>query len=179
MDLDGGNLKQLTDAGGSGAPFVSPDGKWVIYQKTTVWKVGIDGGAPIQLTDAPAERPVISPDGKFFACAYGTGAADSPLKLAVFPIAGGQPVQVLELPAIVESRSFRWSSDGKAIIYVDSRDKIYNLWSQNLNGGAPKQLSDLKSDRVFRFDVSRKGFGFALARGHESSDVIMIDNITE
>jgi eukaryotic-like serine/threonine-protein kinase len=178
IDIDGGNPKQLTDSPDSpGAPYISPDGKWVFYQldveKPTVWKVSIDGGAPVQLTDYPSEKPVVSPDGKFFVCRYGEAAPDSPAKLAVVPLSGGQPSKVLDLPAVVKSRNFRWSADGKALIYIDNRKEIYNLWSQSLDGGAPQQLTDFKSDRVFRFDLSNKGF--ALARGHENSEVIMID----
>ena len=49
-------------------PVVTPDERWVIYTETgtlkfTLWKVGIDGGTPVQLTDQLSTWPVVSPDG--------------------------------------------------------------------------------------------------------------------
>jgi Tol biopolymer transport system component len=74
MDIDGGNLKQLTDVEAY-YPRPTPDGKWVVYQAGNgsgqrLWKVPIEGGAPVQLTDYVAQKPDISPDGKLIACAY-------------------------------------------------------------------------------------------------------------
>src|SRR2546423_1853085 len=54
MDIDGNNRKQLTSATEGGAPFFSPDGRWVIYSANTgsgggsssnlsSWKVPADG----------------------------------------------------------------------------------------------------------------------------------------
>jgi hypothetical protein len=74
MDIDGGNLKQLTDKHDEEDPALSRDGKWVAYtsylNKATVWKVSIDGGPPVQLTDKASENAVFSPDGKQIVCMY-------------------------------------------------------------------------------------------------------------
>ncbi|MGC2234777.1 MAG: protein kinase [Pyrinomonadaceae bacterium] len=183
MDLDGSNPKQVTHAPGSATmPVWSPDGKWIVYQftdlnnKTTIWKTGVDGGEPVQLTDVSSSRPVVSPDGEFFACLYGKATPESSIKVAIIPLSGGQPVKLLDLPSVVKSPNYRWTSDGQSIIYIDSRDRVYNLWSQTLDNNPPKQLTYFKSDRIFRFDFSKNGKGFALARGYESSDVVMISN---
>ena len=183
MDLDGGNPKQLTNGSGIAAlPAFSPDGRWIIYQFTgadnqpTVWKVSIEGGEPIQLTDVYSGKPVISPDGEFFACYYGKAAADSQTKIAVIPISGGQPSRVIDLPLVVKSPMFRWTTDGRGLIYVDNRNRVYNLWIQPLDNSAPTQLTDFKSEEIFRFDSANDDKNIALVRGHESSDVILIDN---
>ena len=71
MDLDGGNQKRLTNGNNEGNPQVSLDGKWVIYSGFNseltayyrLWKVPIDGGEPVQLTDQTTQYPAISPDG--------------------------------------------------------------------------------------------------------------------
>jgi serine/threonine protein kinase/Tol biopolymer transport system component len=183
MDLDGGNPKLLTDNSGLvGSPNFSPDGKWIIYQftdaknVTTVRRIPAGGGVPVQLTDVSSGNPVVSPDGRFFACNYGEAKSDSPMKRAIMPFDGGQPVKVFDLPAEVESRNFRWTADGRALIYTDTRNGIYNLWTQPLDNSPPKQLTNFNSDQIFRFDFSSDGYGFALARGNESSDVVMINN---
>jgi len=45
---------------------------------------------------------------------------------------------------------------------------------QPLDGGPPRQVTDFKSDRIFGFEWSRDGKQLALARGTESSDVVLI-----
>ncbi len=183
IDIDGGNPLQLTnDPGNEADPTISPDRKWVIYQhvdsdnKSTIWKVSIDGGQPVQITNVRSRRPVVSGDGKFIACSYAGESSDAPFKIAIIPIDGGPPTRILDLPLVVKSRNIRWSRDGNALIYSDNRDKADNLWGQPLDGGPPKQLTNFKSDRIFRFDVTRDGSNFALAKGNETSDAVMISN---
>jgi serine/threonine protein kinase len=183
MSPDGSNQKQLTDSPGTAAaPVWSPDGKWIVYQftdlnnKTTIWKISSEGGAPVQLTDVNSGRPRVSPDGEFIACLYGVATPDNSMKLAVIPFSGGQPAKLLDLPDVIKSPVFQWTADSRAVIYIDSRERVYNLWSQTLENNPPKQLTNFKSDRIFRFDLADDGKSFALARGYEGSDVVMISN---
>jgi serine/threonine protein kinase/Tol biopolymer transport system component len=182
MELDGGNPKQLTDSPGAvGRPNCSPDGRWVVYQvagepKATLWKVSIDGGVPVQLTTEESGRPVVSPDGKFVVCDYGEARPDAPIKLAIVPIEGGPPLRIVDLPLVLKSPAYCWTADGRGLIYIDSVNRVYNLWSQSLDGGPPKQLTDFGSDQIFRFDMTRDGKKIALSRGHEGSDVVLITN---
>src|SRR5437773_2895917 len=68
MDIDGANVRQLTFKQYDEDPNISPDGQWIAYMscmnKCTVWKVGIEGGSPMQVTDKYSESPTFSPDGK-------------------------------------------------------------------------------------------------------------------
>ncbi len=180
MDLDGTNPKQLTDSPASEAlPSCSPDGKWVVYHladefRATIWRVSIDGGTPIQLSTDNIGRPVVSPDGKLVACEYGEAKPGVPLKLAILPIEGGPPEKILDLPLVIKSPIYRWTSDGRGFVYIDAADRVYNLWSQSIDGGPPRQLTDFSSDQIFRFDSTHDGKRIALSRGHEGSDVVLI-----
>jgi TolB protein len=74
MDIDGSNPRQLTSDGGS-FPSVSPDGRWVIYSVAVsgafrIWKVSIDGGEPVRLTEYQSYLGVVSADGKSIASLY-------------------------------------------------------------------------------------------------------------
>ena len=51
-----------------------------------------------------------------------------------------------------------------------------NVWSQPLDGAAPKQLTDFKQERIFAFDWSRDGKQLALARGTLTRDAVLISN---
>lgn len=180
IDLDGSNPKQITNTvDPEGQPYCSPDSKWVVYHvdgevRGTVWKVSIDGGNPVQLTTENSGQPVVSPDGKLFVCEYGLGRPEAPLKLALVSMEGGAPQRILDFPLVVKSPVYRWSSDGRALVYIDSTSRVFNLWSQPLDGGPPKQLTDFSSDQIFRFDLTSDGKKIALSRGYEGSDVVLI-----
>ena len=177
MDIDGGNPKQLTNGNLDHSSSWSPDGNWLVYVHEsssftpTLWKVSIDGGDPVQLTDREAGNPVFSPDAKLIACSYGNG------KVAVIPSQGGQPTKVFDIPTpfIVEPGA-KWSSDGRALIFHVNRDGVSNLWSQSLEGGPPKRITDFKSDEIFSFAWTRDGKQLALARGLETGDVVLISD---
>jgi Tol biopolymer transport system component len=180
MEMDGGNQQQLTN-GYDIDPFCSPDGRWIAYASgagaLALWKVAIDGGQPVQLTDKWARYPAISPDGKQIACAY-RDEPDTPPKLAIIPSDGGQPTKIIALP---QGRGFasglRWTPDARAVVYVDTRGGVSNLWAQPVDGSQPKQLTDFKTDRIFSFDFARDGKQLVLARGTTTDDVVLISDL--
>jgi eukaryotic-like serine/threonine-protein kinase len=182
MDLDGGNLRQLTKGVEEANPCVSSDGQWVVYKAnvagaSALWKMHIDGGDPVRLTDHTSDFPAISPDGKFIACAYQTDA-NSQTKIALIPFAGGQPIKVFDI-ASAGTVPVRWTNDGRALTYVDARDGVSNIWIQPIDGSPPKQFTDFKLDSIFWFDWSRDGKQLALTRGNSTSDVVLMSNFRE
>ena len=180
MDTDGGNLKQLTDGPGDVLPQSSPDGRWVVFHSArsgvfSIWKVSIDGGEPVRLTDRFTLNPTVSPDGSMMACFYREDQPNAPFKVAIIPFAGGDPVKVLDIPHSVHGPAgLRWTPDGRALTYIDTINGVSNIWSLPLDGGKPVPLTDFKTDRIFWFDLSRDGKQLALSRGEQTSDVILI-----
>jgi Tol biopolymer transport system component len=178
MDMDGGNPKQLTDGYDIG-PQCSLDGHWIVYTHIanagTIWKVPIDGGQPAQLTERPSYSPAISPDGKQIVCSY-LEEPNSPVKLAILPLEGGQPIKTFALPNGFPETNLRWTTDGRAIVYGVKRSGVSNLWAQPVDGSAAKQLTNFMSDLIFSFDFSADGKGLALSRGTQTSDVVLISN---
>jgi serine/threonine protein kinase len=179
MDLDGGNLRQLTNGVEELNPCVSPDNQWIVYKAdvagaSALWKLHNDGSAPVRLTDHTAEAPSISPDGKLIACAY-QADANSQTKIALIPFAGGQPEKLFDIPPTVRF-PVHWTNDGRALAYVDARDGVSNIWIQLIDGSPPKQLTDFKLDSIFWFNWSRDGKQLALARGNSTSDVVLMSN---
>ena len=71
MDAGGGNLKQLSDGTRDDFSSCSPDGKWVYYTDlangSTLNRVPLEGGPTARLTELPAFRLDVSPDGKLIA----------------------------------------------------------------------------------------------------------------
>jgi len=82
--------------------------------KDTIWKVGIDGGQPLQLTEKLSFSPAISPDGKEIVCSY-LEDQNSPAKLAILPSEGGQPIKTFPL-AGQAGTNLSWNANGSAVV---------------------------------------------------------------
>jgi Tol biopolymer transport system component len=181
MDIDGGNQKQLTGKSQDILPSFSPDGQWVFYtttesDKQRLRKVSAEGGDPVQVTDYTSAGPLVSPDGKQIACGYINEQQTPPRwRIAIISSDGGPPIKTFDI-SVLQSR-FQWASDGRAILYNVTRDGVTNLWSQPVDGSPPKQLTDFKSDQIFRFDWSRDGKQLLFARGTITSDVVLVSDL--
>jgi TolB protein len=182
IDADGSNQKQLTrGALGDLGPQFTPDGQWIIFWSWTesgsarIEKISIEGGNPVQLTDYWALFPTTSPDGKLIAAGY-LDEQQIP-HLAIIPSLGGQPLKILPLSSsVVPFAGFGWTPDSSTLVYVQKRNGVSNIWSQPINGDAPKQLTNFKSDLIFKFGLSADGTALVLARGTQTRDVVLIRN---
>jgi Tol biopolymer transport system component len=177
---------QLTfDPGIEGQPVVSADGRWVIYhledgeKKMSIWRVSMDGGTPERLAGPESARPVISPDGRFIAFRSGPNKPGETPHITVMSMDGDHNVQQYSFPDVANARYFRWSTDGKSIIYTDTASGSTKFFSQALSGGEPKQIAEFKNKRIYSFDISPKGFGIAMALGSETSEALMITNFNK
>ena len=186
MDTDGNNLLQLTRGRLDFLPQCSSDSKWVVYtnvsDRPTLWKTSIDGGEAVQLGDKSvrARSQGISPDGAQIAFTHNPELTNR-WKIAVMPFAGGQPTRIFSPELIVTVDTafdmVRWTADGRALTYIDTRNGVSNIWAQPLDGSPSKQLTDFKADRIFNFDWSRDGKWLAVARGRVSDDVVLISDL--
>jgi Tol biopolymer transport system component len=116
---------------------------------------------------------VVSPDNKLIACLY-QEETSSPRKIALLPLAGGAPVEVLNLPNTHPWPSVRWHPDGGALSYLDPKENSTNVWLFPLNGREPFKLTDFHDEQVFAYSWSRDGRYLACARGTIHRDVVMI-----
>ena len=182
-DADGGGLKRLTSGAYDVRPACSPDGKWIVYCSLTsgrlnLWKISIDGGKPVQLTDAAAARnPSVSQDGKWIVCLY-KQSPQTPDEFAILPFERGKPVKTYQMPLTGTFGGFlwaRWIPGGRAFAYAVDKDGVTNIVEQAIAGGPPRQLTHYTSGHIFSLAVSHEG-ELAIARGTESSDVVLIRN---
>jgi len=181
MDIDGSNPKQLTEGTFVDArPVCSPDGHWVVFMSVrsgrwTIWKVPIEGGPPTQLTDHLSQAPSISPDGKLIAYFYVDAQTNDQKKLSIIPFEGGEPIKTIALPRVtVPSTQVAWMLDGRAIAYIDSGGTTQNIWSQPLDGAAPKQLTNFTTEFLNSFAISRDGKQVAVSRGTSINEIVLI-----
>ncbi len=114
IDPDGTNKKQLTiDSGNNKRPSVSPDGRFVVFVSDRtgndhVWRMDIDGGNPIQLTNGIGEKnPQCSPDGSWVVYQLAFGKTG----VWIAPTSGGEPKHLVDQP----TRGISVSPDGNQI----------------------------------------------------------------
>jgi serine/threonine protein kinase/Tol biopolymer transport system component len=182
MDADGSNQKQLTrGAFGDFRPSFTPDGQWVIFWSWTesgtpkIQRVSIEGGDSVQLTDYWTIFPTISPDGKLIAAGY-QDEQQIP-HFAIIPSLGAQPIKILPMPSTaVPTVGFDWTPDSSTLVYVQKRNGVSNIWGQPINGDPPTQLTNFKTDLIFKFALSADGRSLVLARGTQTRDVVLIRN---
>ena len=156
-------------------------GRWVVYSQggpnttpwqKTLWKVSIDGGESVQLSDKPSSGAAVSPDGTLIACWYAQDPA-LPMKIALIPFAGGLPLKIIDTN-LTSIYPVRWSLDGQAIYYIDTHPFVSNIWRQPINGGPPKQVTQFTSEVIQGFDWSDGRL--VCSRLHSAQDVVLISD---
>jgi Tol biopolymer transport system component len=163
-----------------GAPSWSPDGRWVaiaarLPEGMRLYKVPVDGGAPIRLVDSVSSDPVWSPDGTVILYS-GTPRGRS------VPVSGVRPDGTrLTLPfgALLVDRlgdSYRFLPSGKQLIVKLGGFRRQDFWLIDLATGKRRQLTRLRpGEAVNRFDVSPEGRRIVFERARENSGVALIE----
>ena len=185
MNIDGGNPVRLTNGSIDVFPSLTPDGKEVVYianggAKPTMWKISIDGGTPVQLSDHIASSAVVSPDGKLLAYSYPESPDPfaPPNRVAVVNFPDMTPVATYNFgPSSTVPTLIQWSPDGKSILYSVNRNSVSNVWSQAVAGGAPKQTTSFKESLMTGFAWSKDGKMFAATRGTLMRDAVLISDM--
>ena len=184
-NIDGSNPVQLSQGSADSYPTTSPDGKWVIFtslsgSKPTIWMVSIDGGTARQITEHAAMAGRISPDGKLIMFQF-TASPDPyapPNRVGVMPFDSQGEIKEYPLPASgTASVVTMWSQDAKAILFSVVSNNVSNIWSQPLDGGPPKQVTNFKDSLITGFAWSNDGKQLACMRGVLLRDAVLISDM--
>ena len=175
---DGSGLRQLCaiEPGGRNAQriAITRDSRWAIFVSfrggvERLWKVSIDGGEPVRVTDFEANHPSISPDDKRIAFSGGF--------IGVAPLAvdgvGGKPQRVPNTQAFSTSMA-HWMPDGKTLLHSAGQNDRANLWLQPLDGSPPRKITNFDTEHIWRFDLSPNGQHLAIVRGLFERDAVLI-----
>jgi len=125
-DLDGSNLRQLTDSTEDSSPCWSPDGRWVCFatkvnERRVLAKVPAAGGdvQKISTSGAPnPSEPDWSPDGKWIAF---TSQSGNNFDICVMPADGGTPI------VVAPGEDPSWASNSRTLIFARRDGYVYNL----------------------------------------------------
>ncbi len=176
-DSEGKEIRQLTFSNADGFAQCGPNSKWFIYASgnkghPTLFKMSIEGGQPVPLSDKYRDAPRLSRDGLWVA-----GVFEDPPKhteMAVVSVDSGElhwPVEVTE--DIDWNAHLAWTPDGRGVIYSVIRSGVSNLWVRSLSGGPATPLTDFKEGHIFSFNWSPDGSQLVLARGSITDDAVL------
>ena len=171
-DSDGKNMRRLTPPGGRLDPQCSPDGDWITYVDTGVslMRRQLQSGSEMVLSSDRTAVGAISPDGTWVA-----QLTERPRMIRILPAKGGNPLRSFPLAGSTEilPSPIRWTPDGKGVAYVD-RSRGGNVWIQAVDGGPPRQYTNLTQESILFFDWSPDGKQFASIRMSSVQEAVRI-----
>ena len=133
---DGGAARQLTTGGHEGAPFFSPDGKWIAFSgmydgNLDVYAMPAEGGAPRRLTWHPSPDAAAgwTPDGKKVLFRSSRESYADFDRLYTVPLEGG----AAEALPMWRGEDASFSPDGTRLAYVPNM-KWQTAWKRYRGG---------------------------------------------
>jgi len=199
VNADGSNPTQLSKGKFDIAPVCSPDGKWAYYYDSTVAhssvRVRLEGGVPepVPSSDVPnmyglGAGQTISPDGKLLVFNAESSAPDNPQsvlnQLAQVDLdakAKSSPRMIQPDPRITGgiggsnvTNDLTFTPDGRSVAYIIRDQGVDNIFVQPLDGSAGHQITNFTTDNIAEFQWSPDGKTLAVARTHNTSDVVLL-----
>jgi serine/threonine protein kinase/Tol biopolymer transport system component len=179
MNSNGTGLTELaTSLNVRGAPAWPPVGEWITVaadqgKGVGLFKIPLDGGAPIQLVAEQVANPVWSPDGRFLVYSGVEVGTTFPLKAIT---ADGEPHSIPKLILSRGANRFLFLAGGPMLVFLKGEFWHKNFWLVDLVTGEQRQLTNFSREfHISDFDVSPDGREIIFSRMKENSNVILID----
>lgn len=178
VDADGGNARRLAkELDVRGAPAWSPSGRSIAVGAMhdggpRLFKIPVDGGEPVALTEEYAVDPVWSPSEVFIVFS----GADVGTNFAIRAVnADGTPHALPELVLSRGSRRLDFLDEDRLVLLKGSLAHK-EVWLVDLRTGQEQQLTELGPDPLIGdFDVSADGLEIVFDRLREESDIVLIE----
>ncbi len=187
-DLDGSNLKQLTNGPVDMWPDCSPDGKSVYYTDIAgdhgqLMKIGIDGGTAENVSKEELRFAAVSPDNSLLASIYSPDPS-KPAKIAVVNAASGEILAAYDEPSGLSignngGSTLAWTKDGRTVLFVVTQNNVSSLWAQPVGApGAPqpspKQIMIFGPGLIWGYAISPDGNQILSSRGEPVTDAVLL-----
>jgi Tol biopolymer transport system component/tRNA A-37 threonylcarbamoyl transferase component Bud32 len=187
-DITTGLTSALTEGPNEDEPACTADGSVLVFRRCAdqgnrcfLMRKSLDGGQPLALYEfdplkESSGSPTFSPDGKDVLFSRQLHGGDSDDWAAIISDSGGH-IKELKMPATAgEVAAFKWSADGKSILYARNENGVGNIWSVAIDGKAPRKITNFDSEQILAFDVSPDN-RLVISRGHQVNDVVLLKNV--
>jgi Tol biopolymer transport system component len=182
MSADGTNPRTLApsvtieSSGGYGSADWSPDGAWIVaagsdLQGSGLFKIPVDGRAPVRLVAGQVVNPVWSPDGTLIV--YGGAAVGGQVPLLAVRPDGTR----VELPEVLAGLGggHRFLPNGTGLVYMP-RSQSRDFWLLDLVTNKTHPLTHMSDHGpVSAFDITPDGKEIVFDRLRDNSDIVLID----
>lgn len=180
VDLDGSNLRQITDGVGESFSNITADGKWLIYASPawipeSLWKKSLTSDeAPVKLLSSVGGSNSVSPDGKYLVVSYKIASENGKIEYKY----GLIPFEPTETPENIGFNPYfgamAWKKDSRGFYYVkDLGANLNNIWYYDLRTKTHQQITNF-DDRMLDLSLSPDGNTLATARGETVSNIFKI-----
>ena len=176
MDLNGTNLRQLSNGLNDREPACAKDGNWVYYvdnhDNRYVKRMSVDGGVAETVVKHAVGAYCLSPDGREIA-SLDVRELDHKLMLRIDDVET-QKMSYSDIDQRALPDELAFTPDGRNVVYVVREKGVDNLWEQPLDGKPHRQLTHFKKDVLFRFAFSLDGSQIAIESGAVESDAVLL-----
>ena len=177
-NADGSNLRQLTSGNADVGPTFAPDGAFVYFQrwsegKVHLFKVPFSGGQPVQFSDLQIQNQNFSHRGDRMLVQYFDDKA-SQWKVGIISATDGRFLRPVDIDLTAQGFPI-FMPDDKSVAYIETHNSVTNGWKLSLDNGTRVPLTSFTSEQIFNGAITPEGT-MVLARGHDSSDAILIRN---
>jgi Tol biopolymer transport system component len=182
MSADGTNRQTMApsiaieSSGGHGSADWSPDGAWIVaagsdQHGSGLFKIPVDGRAPVRLVSGHVINPVWSPDGAVIVYGGLVVGGQVPL-LGVTP--DGTRVEFSDVRTGLGG-AHRFLPDGTGFVYLP-RSQSRDFWLYDLVTNKTHPITRLGDHGVIStFDITRDGQEIVFDRVRDNSDIVIID----
>jgi Tol biopolymer transport system component/DNA-binding winged helix-turn-helix (wHTH) protein len=180
MDLDGANLRRITDGVGESFSNITADGKWLIYASPawspeSLWKKSLTSDEkPVKLLTAAAGSNSVSPDNKHLVVSYKITGESGRLEYKY----GIMPLEPTETPSDIGFNPYfgaiAWKKDSSGFYYLkDLGMNLNNIWFYDIKTKTHRQITNF-DNQMLSLSLSSDENILATARGETVANVFKI-----
>ena len=188
MDLDGKNIRQLTDGadGQRVSPRITNDSKYLFYvlrgkDGAKILRYDLQTNTEEVFFNNPNFQPgpfmELSPDNKyltFLRMQNRPAEANEKFNAVMTVVSLENKDDIKFFPVSMIPPIRRFSPDSKSLEYILAETESTQIVRQSFDGSEPKPLFTIPEGQIFNFAWSKNGKKLAIARGQQYRDVVLL-----